>query len=323
MTNTLHDDADDLLHWLNAHSVSISDGIPFSLMQQKWTATQRSYAQLRASLEWLFSQGLLVMTPGLEQPHVRLSTKGFEQLLSAMDRARTPLPAAAAPVAAPEPVTTPIATPAPGSFQPATLAVPVAAPAARLAVPVEADAPPVPVRFVDPAKPPTEIGLRNQILTIFRDLKLQAGQQLIAMTLTRYWQETGQRGEHLRAGLDVILRDGYVKPAFLRYENYWALTADGEAFLKAPISHPALLALAQPLRQIEESYPDADLRRKGLGLFKQSTSIPFTVLESSWKHSRDSLVHTLDLLMKSGDVQLSPSEPLQFELTLAGAAKRR
>lgn len=314
MTDTLHDDADDLLHWLNAHSVSISDGIPFSLMQQKWTATKRSYTQLRSSLEWLFGQGLLVMTPGLEQPHVRLSTKGFEQLLNAMDKARQP---AAAPVAAP-------AVPAQAAvFNPAPLAtaVVVAAPV-RPIVPAEVEPAAAPTRFVDPAKPPTEIGLRNQILTIFRDLKLGAGQQLIAMTLTRYWQETGQRGEHLRAGLDVILRDGYVKPAFLRYENYWALTADGEAYLKAPISHATLLALAQPLRQIEESYPDADLRRKGLGLFKTSISLPFTALESSWKHSRDSLIHALDLLIKSGDVQMSPTEPLLFERS-AGATQRR
>ncbi len=312
MTDTLHDDADDLLHWLNAHSVSISDGIPFSLMQQKWIATKRSYAQLRNSLEWLFGQGLLVMTPGLEQPHVRLSTKGFEQLLGAMDKARLPTP-----------VPAPMSAAAAPAFKPAPLpqAV-VSAPAPpRPVVPTEVEPAAAPTRFVDPTKQPTEIGLRNQILTIFRDLKLGAGQQLIAMTLTRYWQETGQRGEHLRAGLDVILRDGYVKPAFLRYENYWALTADGEAYLRAAVSHPALLALSQPLRQIEESYPDADLRRKGMGLFKQSSSLPFTTLESSWKHSRDSLIHTLDLLLKSGDLQMSATEPLLFNVS--PTARRR
>jgi len=332
MTTTLHDDADDLLHWLNAHSVSISDGIPFALMQQKWTATQRSVDQLRASLEWLFGQSLLAMTPGLGQPHIRLTPKGFEQLLSAMDRARAPAASAPALVA-----TAPVA-PA-GSFRPAPLAnadVAAAPPtaaapssAAASGTPPAAGLPPagagaaVPLRFVDPAKQPTEIGLRNQILAIFRDLKLQSGQQLIAMTLTRYWQEAGLRGEHLRAGLDVILRDGYVKPAFFRYENYWMLTDDGEAYLKAPVTLPALLALAQPLRQIEEGYRDADARRKVLGLFKKASSQPFTALESSWKHSRDALIHGLDLLVKAGDLTLSPTEPLRFELTPSGSANAR
>lgn len=329
MTDSLHEDADDLLHWLNVHSISISDGIPFSLMQQKWTASKRPYAQLRSSLEWLFGQGLLVMTPGLEQPHVRLSGKGFEQLLGAMDKARQPpnlvanLLAAvpASTMAAPKPVAATAPQPAP-TVQPAAATLVQQQPAAMPVMTAPAEAAAAPSRFVDPAKQPTEIGLRNQVLTIFRDLKLAAGQQLIAMTLTRYWQETGQRGEHLRAGIDVMLRDGYVQAAVKRYENYWMLTPAGHAYLSAPISHPALLALAQPLRQIEESYPDEDLRRKGLGLFKKSPSIAFVELESSWKHSRDSLIHALDLLIKAGEVQLSPDEPLVFQLSGRAAIRR-
>lgn len=316
MTNALQDDADDLLNWLNAHSVSISDGIPFSLIQQKWIASKRTYDQLRTSLEWLFAQGLLAMTPALEQPHVRLTSKGFEQLLRTIDTARQPPPAVVVAVAAqPD-------TPAAGSFKPAPLPPPVLAPA-----PVQAAIAPVEAapanRFVDPAKPPTEIGLRNQILAIYRDLKLVSGQQLIAMTLTRYWQEMGQRGEHLRAGIDVMLRDGYLKPAFLRYENYWMLTDEGAAYVKAPISPPALLALARPLKQIEESRPDDEqLRRKALALFKNSATLPFVTLESTWRLSHDSLIHALDLLIKSGDVQLTEGGGLLFALTSSGARRR-
>lgn len=314
MTDTLHDDADDLLHWLNAHSVSISDGIPFTLMQLKWSATKRPYENLRSSLEWLFGQGYLVMTPALEQPHVRLTTRGFEQLLRAMDNARLP----AVPVEPPMPVPA-----AATGFKPAPLPAPVAVPSAAPVLTAPAVAAPAPGRFVDPSKQPTEVGLRNQILMIFRDLRLSAGQQLIAMTLTRYWQEMGQRGEHLRAGIDVMLRDGYLEFAVKRYENFWTLTAAGHAYIASPLTHPALLALAQPLRQIEQSHPDEDLRRKCLALFKNASSLPFMTLESNWRHSRDSLIHALDLLIKSDDLVMSTHEPLNFVLTARGAARRR
>ncbi len=311
-TDSLHDDADDLLHWLNAHSVSISDGIPFSLIQQKWSATKRPYEQLRNSLEWLFAEGLLVMTPHLEQPHVRLSTAGFEQLLRAMDSARHAVTVVTAPVPAPA------AAAAPASFNPAPLPRAPAPSTAPAVAPAPAEPAQAPSRFVDPSKPPTEIGLRNQILMIFRDLKLVAGQQLIAMTLTRYWQEMGQRGEHLRAGIDVLLRDGYLQPAVKRYENYWMLTADAHAYIAGALPNPALLALAQPLRVIEESFPDADLRRKALGLFKQADAVAYPDLEISWRHSRDALIHALDLLLKSGDLRLSADDPLVFELAAPG-----
>lgn len=321
MTDSQHDDADDLLQWLNAHSVSVSDGIPFSLMQQKWTATRRELPQLRSSLEWLFGQDLVAMTPGLEQPHIRLSPKGFQKLLTATDSARH------VPVAAPVPAPTPVATTA---FKPALL--PAATPllpnepvATTSSAPkVEEVSPQTQLsRFVDPSKQPTEIGLRNQILLIFRDLKLQAGQQLIAMTLTRYWQEMGQRGEHLRAGIDIMLRDNYLQPAVKRYENYWTLMPDGHAYLTGALPPATLLALAQPLREIGQSLPDEDLRRKGLGLFKKSNIQSFVTLETSWRHSRDSLIHALDLLCKSGDLQLDASGPLAFALTNRGMAHKR
>jgi len=310
MTQTLHNDADDLLHWLNAHSVSVSDGVPVGMLQQKWLATQRTPEQLRASLEWLFQNELVAMTPGLNPPHVRLSLQGFAQLLSAMDHSRlaelvaTPTPTPAAMPAAARPAPIPAPAPAP--------ATPTAAIPARFGVETTA---PAATRFVSPTKPPTEIGLRNQILAIFRDLKLSAGHQLIAMTLTRYWQEMGLRGEHLRTGIDVMLSDGYLKPTVRRYENYWMLTPDAHAYLSAPLSHPTLLALALPLKEAGERPSDKDLRRLALALFKNSALQPFITLESNWRHRRDALIHALDLLMKSGDVALHESEALSFVLT--------
>lgn len=334
MTDSLQQDADDLLHWLNAHSVSISDGLPITLMQAKWTATKRTHEQLKTSLEWLFGSGLVAMTPGVNPPHVRLSVKGFQQLLAGMDAARSapsPAPAVAPVMAAAAP---PLPAPAAGgsAFKPGlNMATPTAAAAAIVAAPsaaavvapvVAAEAAPA-TRFVDPAKPPTEIGLRNQVLMIFRDLKLAAGQQLIAMTLTRYWQEMGLRGEHLRVGIDVMLRDGYLEMTVKRYENYWMLTPAGHAYLSAPVTSPALLALAQPMTQIGDGYKDEELRRKGLALFKQASAQPFSALESAWRLHRDALIHALDLLCKSGDLALADGSTQHFSLTPQGAARRR
>jgi len=319
MTSSLHEDADDLLHWLNAHSVSISDGLPITLMQAKWVATKRTHEQLKTSLEWLFGNGLVAMTPGLDPPHVRLSAKGFQELVAAMDASRAP---PAAPAAIPPAPAAPVAAATP--FKPAPLQAPVA-PAAAAAPPrpVPAAAEPTAKRFVDPAQQPTEIGLRNQVLMIFRDLKLGAGQQLIAMTLTRYWQEMGLRGEHLRVGIDIMLRDGYLEHTVKRYENYWLLTPAGHAYLSAPVTATALLALAQPMTQIGDGYPDSDLRRKGLALFKNASVQAFPALAASWRLQRDALIHALDLLCKSGDIQLTDDADPSFALTPAGAAKRR
>lgn len=322
MSELTTEDADDLLRWLNAHSVSISDGTPFATLQQKWMATQRPFVQLRGALESLFSQGLLVMTPGLEQPHVRLSTQGFEMLVRTMDaaRQRTQPPAAVPPPVAAAPAAVAAAA-APGSFKPAPLQVAPPAPAtAPPQAPVEAA--PAPRRFVEHGAAPTEIGLRNQVLMIFRDLRLVAGQQLIATTLTRYWQEMGQRAEHLRAAIDIVLRDGYLQPTTKRYENYWMLTEAGHAYVKAPLSDVALTALAEPLLRIEDGHDEDDLRRRALKLLRSGASQSFSTLASDWRLGRNALIHALDLLMKSGDVQLADGEPATFRLTAAGASRR-
>lgn len=293
MSDSTQSDADDLLHWLNAHSVSISDGIPVTLIQQKWIATRRSQEQLKASLELLFANELLAITPGLTPPHVRLSALGFQRLLASMDGSRLPAPMStpAMPVpSAPLPRPPPVPPPAPAEFN-----------------------------FLE-RQPPSEVGLRNQILKIFRDLRLGAGQQLIAMTLARYWQEAGLRGEHLRAGLDVMLRDGYLERTVQRYETYWLLTAAGHAYLDAPITAPLLLALAGPMTEITESEPDEALRRRLLVLFRQSPAQRFEALLAQWPLGRDALIHALDLLCKSGTLRIRDEAGAIFELGPAGAA---
>lgn len=308
MSERLNDDVDDILHWLNAHSVQVTDGVPAGLLQQKWLSTGRELERLRAGLEWLFKEQLVALTPGLEPPHVRFTALGFTRLATSFDNHR----AAAvppAPVSAPSPAATPAG---------ATSMPPPAPPAPPMDL-----APPQ--RFIAPGQPPTEIGLRNQVLHIYRDLKVKAGSQIIAMTLSRYWQEMGLRAGDLRIGIDVLVRDGYLKYSSVRFEPHWMLTEAGHAYAYSPLTPAPLLALARPLSQIEDhGLDDDDLRRAGLALFRgppaEMRSLPS--FESAWSHNPDSLLHALDLLWKADLVQLRVGEPLAVSLTERGVAAR-
>lgn len=316
MADRSSDDVEDILLWLNAHSVRVSDGVPASLLQQKWQTSGRDPAGLRDGLEWLFQHQRIALTPNLEPPHVRFTASGYSQLLSCFDAARVPQQAAGATTPAP-----PAQSSAAARAAPAT--APAPEPASQAHTP-PAELPP-PLRFVTHGQPPTEIGLRNQLLDIYRDLKLKPGSQIIAMTLSRYWQEMGLRAGDLRTAIDVLVRDGYLIYSSLRFEPHWRLTEAGYAYASAPLTPAALLELAEPLTELEDhGHNDEDLRRKGLALFR-GTAVEwhsFTGLETDWRHSRDSLLHSLDLLWKAGLIELRLGDPLAIRLTEQGAALR-
>lgn len=324
MTDRLTEDVDDILHWLNAHSVQVTDGVPAALLQQKWQSNGREIERLRSGLEWLFREQLVSLTPGLEPPHVRFTAQGFSQLLASFDRSRAvasapvPAPAAAPAAAAPTAIPSATATPTRPAVPPAPVTMPPPAP------PSVMDLAP-PQRFIAPGQPPTEIGLRNQVLHIYRDLKVKAGSQIIAMTLSRYWQEMGLRAGDLRTGIDVLVRDGYLKYSSVRFEPHWMLTDLGHAYAAAPLTPAPLLALSKPLDQIEDhGLDDEALRRAGLALFRgppaELRSIPS--FESAWANGPDSLLHALDLLWKADLVELRAGDSLAVRLTDRGAALR-
>jgi len=317
MTDRLTEDVDDILHWLNAHSVQVTDGVPAALLQQKWQSNGREIERLRSGLEWLFREQLVSLTPGLEPPHVRFTAQGFSQLLASFDRSRavvaapTPPPAPIAPAAVPSVVTTPAKPSAPPTPPPP-------------APPSVMDLAP-PQRFIAPGQPPTEIGLRNQVLHIYRDLKVKAGSQIIAMTLSRYWQEMGLCAGDLRTGIDVLVRDGYLKYSSVRFEPHWMLTDLGHAYATAPLTPAPLLALSKPLDQIEDhGLDDEALRRAGLALFRGPPAElrSITSFESAWANGPDSLLHALDLLWKADLVELRAGDNLAVRLTDRGAALR-
>lgn len=304
MADRPSEDLEDILHWLNAHSLRVSDGLPATLLQQKWLASGRDPGRLRDGLEQLFAQGQIALTPDLDPPHVRFTAGGYAQLLEQFDRARRPAPAVGSGAVDAEPPPTPAAAPA-ATSAPSEL--------------------PPPQRFLRHGQPPTEIGLRNQLLDIYRDLKLKPGSQIIAMTLSRYWQEMGLRAGDLRIAIDVLVRDGYLIYSSLRFEPHWRLTEAGHAYACAPLTPAPLLELAEPL-----SRPDAhglsedELRRNGLALFRGAASEwrSFAGLENDWRRGRDSLLHGLDLLWKAGLIELRLGTPLALRLTEQGAALR-
>ncbi|ROH90992.1 hypothetical protein ED208_08445 [Stagnimonas aquatica] len=306
MADRPSEDLEDILHWLNAHCVRLSDGVPATLLQQKWQAGRRDPAHLRDGLAQLFAQGQIALTPDLEPPHVRFTASGYARLLEQFDRARRPAPAGTG-AEATEPV-------------PATTLPPPALTGAPAELPL---APPQ--RFLRHGQPPTEIALRNQLLDIYRDLKLKPGSQIIAMTLSRYWQEMGLRAGDLRIAIDVLVRDGYLIYSSLRFEPHWRLTETGHAYVCAPLTPAPLLDLAEPLTQPEaHGLSEEELRRTGLALFRGAASEwrSFEGLESDWRRGRDSLLHSLDLLWKAGLIELRLGMPLALRLTEQGAVLR-
>lgn len=316
MTDRPSEDVEDILLWLNAHSVRVSDGVPASLLQQKWLSSGRDPARLRDSLAWLFQHQQIALTPDLEPPHVRFTCAGYSQLLSQFDAARTPPPA---PV---EPPVTAVTTPPPPRPAPTPEAAPAIPATLESTSVIEL---PTSHRFLHHGEPPTEIGLRNQLLDIYRDLKLKPGSQIIAMTLSRYWQEMGLRAGDLRTAIDILARDGYLLFSSLRFEPHWRLTEAGHAYAHAPLTPTPLLELAKPLIELEDhGLDDEALRQAGLALFRGAAAEwrSFGGLEAAWRRGRDSLLHSLDLLWKAGLIELRVGEPLAIRLTEQGAALR-
>ena len=316
MADRPSEDVEDILLWLNAHSVRVSDGVPASLLQQKWLSSGRDAARLRDSLAWLFQHQQIALTPDLEPPHVRFTSTGYSQLLNQLDAARLPPPPVPSPA---ETGTAP--PPAPEPKIPPTITQAVAATLETAAVTQL----PTSHRFLHHGEPPTEIGLRNQLLDIYSDLKLKPGSQIIAMTLSRYWQEMGLRAGDLRTAIDILARDGYLLFSSLRFEPHWRLTEAGHAYAHAPLTPLPLLELAKPLTEPEDhGLDDEALRQAGLALFRGVASEwrSFAGLESAWRRGRDSLLHSLDLLWKAGLIELRVGEPLAIRLTEQGAALR-
>lgn len=290
-TQLIDDDAcNDILHWLDAHSVTLSQGLPAALLHQRWAEAGREPAALGQALQTLLERDWVAVTPGSNPPHLRFTVEGFRRLIAA------PTPDAAA------------------ATVPAAAALPAS----------DADAAPTP-NATDRAHT-SELLLRNDILGIYGDLRLKAEARLIGMTLSRYWQEMGHRAGELRTGLDVLVRDGLLASRLIGIDRYWQLTREGEAWLRGGRSHRALLKLAPALGDVRPGPNAEDAQRLVARLAATlPTPLSYAALQSSWAYSTsfddNLLLSGLDLMLRHDHATLAgPDEAPLLTLTDAGRA---
>ncbi|HEX4872927.1 MAG TPA: hypothetical protein VFV27_11490 [Nevskiaceae bacterium] len=292
----------DVLRWLDAHSVSLSQGLPAPVLQRRWEGQGRPLEDLQAAIAALFDGQWIAITPGLQPPHLRFSPEGYRRLIEAQ--------AAAAPL--PDPVAEAVDT---REAEAAAAAGP-----AGESLQTGDEGPQRLARkpgyaFLAPGRPATEVGLRNQVLHIFRDLGLRPGSLLIAMTISRYWQEYGLRAGDLRVALDVLQRDGYVRHRIKGLEVFWELTEEGHRFLRGGITPQALAECAPVVgERLAESPPDEVLEKQVLGLFGARRRQDWDSLRQSWRGDPNALIHGLDLLLKQGRLLHYLRPQLAFEL---------
>lgn len=290
-TQLIDDDAcNDILHWLDAHSVTLSQGLPAELLHQRWAEAGREPAALGQALQTLLARDWVAVTPGSNPPHLRFTVEGFRRLIAA------PTPDAAA------------------ATVPAAAALPAS----------DADAAPA-ASAADRAHT-SELLLRNDILGIYGDLRLKAEARLIGMTLSRYWQEMGHRAGELRTGLDVLVRDGLLASRLIGIDRYWQLTREGEAWLRGGRSHRALLKLAPALGDVRPGPNAEDAQRLVARLAATlPTPLSYAALQSSWAYSTsfddNLLLSGLDLMLRRDHATLAgPDEAPLLTLTDAGRA---
>lgn len=299
-------DCDEILGWLEAHSVGVAQGVPAHLLHSKWVQLGRPAGRLGACLQRLFEDDWIALTPAVDPPHLRFSAEGYRRLLEA------PLaPSATAPARTPEPLPARESPAASDDGEPET------APGFE-----HSDR-----GYVRHGRPLTEIALRNQILSIYRELRLRAESRLIGVTLSRYWQEMGLRAGDLRCGLDVLTRDGYLRQRIDGMDRFWQLTPEGERFIDAPPTVDALFDLAPELLLVAPCAAPDELRRLALHAFAEGRpaagrALGYAALQAHWQRTgfdQNALLHGLDLLIKDGHLRLAAAEPPVFELTAAGA----
>jgi hypothetical protein len=295
-------DDNDILNWLNNHSVSLSQGLQVRVLLARWRQAQRDDGRLTTSVQRLIDSGWIEPTPRAEPPHLRFAAAGYARLLEEAGTAAVALEPFAAPAG---PSTNPVA--ALSGEQDSSTSM-----------------------FLNHGEPMTELGLRNQVLGVFRDLGLRSGIQIIGVTLTRYWQEIGLRADDLRRGLDVVQRDGYLTQHRDAMDMYWQLTPAGEAWLRGPITPAFLLAEAPQVQSVRPTASDDDLKVVAAHACAKRTAadggnVDYSALKNDWQRTsldENALLHALDLLAKEGRLETFVDERQRTRLRLTDAGTR-
>lgn len=105
---------------------------------------------------------------------------------------------------------------------------------------------------------PTEYGIRNKLLGVFRSQDLGEGGKLSAGELNRYWAVAGYRSADLRSGLDLLMRDGHSKVGRFS-KTMFRLERDGHQYVRGSEAPPWLAAEAVALEQdnlAQQGIPD-------------------------------------------------------------------
>lgn len=171
----------------------------------------------------------------------------------------------------------------------------------------------------------TEYALCNQVLNVYRELKIEQGGEVIARTLARFWMEAERRSDDLRLALDLLIRNGHVEMVREEFATYFRLTRDGAMYLRGKPAPRALTRLARtvvPERRTLLSPSDGHLMKHLIRQF--STKKPrrsFSELFAEWAEERwprDLLIHGLDLLLKDDFLSVEEEDPLVLRMTRDG-----
>lgn len=171
----------------------------------------------------------------------------------------------------------------------------------------------------------TEYALRNQVLDVYRELKIEQGGEVIARTLARFWMEANRRSEDLRLSLDLLVRDGHLEMVREEFATYFRLTRDGAMYARGKPAPRALTRLARtvvPERSDLLTPGDGHLMKHLIRQF--SSKHPrrtFSELIADWSQDRlprDLLIHGLDLLLKDDFLSIEEEDPLLLRMTRDG-----
>lgn len=171
----------------------------------------------------------------------------------------------------------------------------------------------------------TEYALRNQVLDIYRELKIEQGGEVIARTLARFWMEAGRRNEDLRLAIDILLRDGHLEMVREEFATYFKLTRDGAMYIRGKPAPKALVRKANtvhPERRNLQTLRDGHLMKHLIRQFNsKSPRRSFSELFADWQDERlprDSLIHGLDLLLKDDFLTVEEEDPLVLRISRDG-----
>lgn len=176
--------------------------------------------------------------------------------------------------------------------------------------------------------PPSEYALRTRVLDIFREAGVGKRGHIAAEDLNRFWSVSGRRADELRHGLDILMRDGYVRIGRFR-KTLFRLQSEGARYLKGRPAPEALESLAQPAVSDERHFktlPDESLLVLAVHVFKQRRALPprslsFGELEyglDDYELPAFAQFHAAELLHRFGYVDLHDDGALQITLTDEG-----